>query len=64
MPQCPHCHKDIDTIYTSRTVNLKYKDGTWVEAQADRYCTYGCCECSEEFGDADLDKLGVPNDVR
>ena len=48
MPISPCCQKEIDTIYTSRTVQLKYKDGKWEEEQADRYCTYGCPECGEE----------------
>ena len=64
MPLSPCCQKEIDTIYTSRTVQLKYKDGKWEEEQADRYCTYGCPECYEEFGAEDLDKLGVPNEIR
>lgn len=64
MPISPCCQKEIDTIYTSRTVYLKFKGGKWVEEQADRYCTYGCPECGEEFSPEDLDKLGVPNDLR
>lgn len=64
MPISPCCKKEIDTIYTSRTVHLKFRDGKWVEDQADRYCTYGCPECCEEFGVEDLDKLGVPNEIR
>ena len=64
MPISPCCQKEIDTIYTSRTVHLKFKDGKWVEEQADLYCTYGCPECGEEFSLGELDKLGVPNDLR
>ena len=64
MPQCPYCHKEIDTIYTSRTVHLKYKDGKWVEEQVDHYFTAQCPECYEEFSPEDLDKLGVPEEIR
>ncbi len=64
MPISPCCQKEINTIYTSRTVHLKHKDGKWVEEQADRYCTYQCPECFEEFSDEELDKLGVPNEIR
>ena len=28
-PICPACGEPIDTIYTSRSVHLKYKDGKW-----------------------------------
>jgi len=64
MPKCPHCQKEIDTIFTSRTVHLKFKDGKWVEEQHDHYCTSQCSLCYEEFGAEDLDKLGVPNEIR
>jgi len=64
MTQCPYCHKEIGTIFTSRSVHLNFVDGKWVEEQADHYCTYQCLECYEEFGAEDLDKLGVPNEIR
>ena len=64
MPECPSCHKEIDTIYTSRTVHLKHKDGNWVEEQADHYFITSCPECTDEFSGEDLDKLGVPEDIR
>ena len=64
MPISPCCHKEVDTIYTSRTVHLKHKEGKWEEEQYDRYCTYSCPECYEEFSPEDLDKLGVPNEIR
>lgn len=63
-PTCPLCGKEIDTIYTSRTVHFAHVDGKWVEEQADRYCTYACPECYEELDAVDLDKLGVPNEIR
>ena len=63
-PVCPYCGEAIDTIHTSRTVNLKFKDGKWVEEQADHYYTYQCPACSEELNPEDLDKLGVPNEIR
>lgn len=64
MPVSPCCQKPIDTIYTSRSVQLKFKDGKWVEEQTDSYYVYACPECHDEFSDGDLDKLGVPNDIR
>lgn len=64
MPLSPCCKKEIDTIYTSRSVQLKFKDGKWVEEQADRSCDYVCPECFEEFSPGELDKLGVPNEIR
>ena len=64
MPKCPCCQKEIDTIFTSRTVHLKFKDGKWVEEQVDHYFNAQCPLCYEEFGDEDLDKLGVPIEVR
>jgi len=63
-PVCPACGKEINTIYTSRTVQLKYKEGAWGETQEDRYYTYGCPECGEEFSRKELDLLGVPNEIR
>jgi len=63
-PICPACGKQIDTIYTSRTVYLKFKDGKWGETQEDRYYTYGCPECGEEFCPTELDLLGVPSELR
>ena len=64
IPFCPKCGQQINTIYTSRTVHLKHKDGKWVEEQVDHYCTYQCSVCSEELDAEDLDKLGVPNEIR
>ena len=45
-------------------MQLKYKEGAWGEAQEDRYYTYGCPECGEEFSPKELDLLGVPNEIR
>ena len=64
LPRCPACQAEIDTIYTSRTVHLKFKDGKWVEEQQDHYFVAGCPECYDEFSDEDLDKLGVPSEIR
>ena len=63
-PQCPMCHKEIGTIYTSRTVHLVHVDGQWREEQADHYFTSQCPECLEEFSPKDLDLMGVPNEIR
>ena len=63
-PVCPYCNQEIDTIFTSRTVNLKHKDGRWVEEQADHYYTYQCPACSEELLGEDLNDLGVPEELR
>jgi len=63
-PICPSCGRQIETILTSRTVHLYYKDGKWVEEQADHYFVSSCPECYDEFSDEDLDKLGVPSEIR
>ncbi len=63
-PVCPACGKEINTIHTSRTVPLKYKNGAWEETQEDSYYLYGCSECGEEFSSEELDLLGVPNKLR
>ena len=63
-PVCPSCGKDITTIHTSRIVILAYKDGKWVEEQADHYFVSSCPECQDEFSDEELDALGVPNEIR
>lgn len=64
LPRCPACQQPIDTIFTSRTVHLKFKDSKWVEEQQDRYCVYACPECLYEFSPEELDQLGVPNEIR
>lgn len=63
-PICPACHTEIDTIYTSRSVHLKFKDGKWIEEQDDHYFTYLCSYCSEELSEEELAKLGVPEEIR
>ena len=63
-PICPACGEPIDTIYTSRSVHLKYKDGKWVEEQDDHYFNYLCPECQDEFSTEELDQLGVPNELK
>lgn len=63
-PFCPYCHQEIGTIFTSRTIRINRVDGRWKEEQHDRYCTYQCSNCYEEFSPEDLDKLGVPNEIR
>lgn len=61
---CPYCGKEVHTIYTSRTVHLVHVNDEWKEEQVDRYCTYQCPECYEELSPDDLDKMGVPNEIR
>ncbi len=63
-PECPKCEAPIDSIYTSRTVQLVYSSDKWSEEQADRYNNYGCPECGEELSVEDLDELGVPEEGR
>jgi hypothetical protein len=63
-PLCPACHKPVERIYTSRTVHIIWKDGRWVEEQQDHYNTYSCCNCYEEFSTEELDRLGVPEEIR
>ena len=64
MPNCPSCGEDIDTIFTSRTIHLKHKDGKWVEEQYDHYYTYSCSKCYEELDAEELTELGVSNEIR
>jgi len=63
-PVCPSCGEKIDTIHTSRTINLIHKDGKWLEEQADHYCISQCPACSEELSPEELDLMGVPNEIR
>ena len=64
MPVCPMCTKEIGRIFTSRTVQLVWKEGKWVEEQQDHYFISACPECYEEFSPDELDKLGVPEEIR
>lgn len=63
-PICPACGKQIDTIFTSRSVHLKHVDDKWVEEQDDHYFTYCCGNCSFELSDEELEALGVPEVIR
>lgn len=63
-PTCPYCGQEVHTIYTSRTIHINRVNGEWREEQYDHYCTFQCSNCYEEFGAEDLDKLGVPNEIR
>ncbi len=64
MPQCPNCKKEITQIGTSQVIVLLFKDGKWVPQTCDKYGIFTCWECGEEFTPEDLDKLGVPDDIR
>jgi len=62
-PICPACHTKIDTIYTSRIVHLKFKDGKWIEEQDDHYFINLCPYCYEELSGKELIELGVPEEI-
>lgn len=65
MPECPNCQKDIDTIYTNRAVQLIYENGGWTEETVDEgYHIFLCPQCLVELSPAELDKLGVPENMR
>jgi hypothetical protein len=63
-PACPNCGAKIDTIHTSQQINLVHDGSGWKRDRVDFYETFQCPECSEEFSPAELDRLGVPNEVR
>ncbi len=64
-PRCPLCEAQMDAgIGTSQKNIIDWQDGRWVKDVEDMYDIYQCLNCYEELSVDDLDKLGVPNDVR
>ena len=66
MPKCPHCEAEIYEIdFTTKGQNEF--DGNissgWYPMQ-DCETTHSCPECHEVFDADDLDKLGVPEEMR
>lgn len=65
MPQCPNCKDYITKIGTSKGIILVFKDGKWKqEAVTGEEELYICSSCLHEFTPEELDKFGVPNDIR
>jgi len=64
MPVCPYCSQEITTLYSSLNRNLVWHDGKWAVDMSDGEVVIACSACYEEFGPKDLDKLGVPNELR
>ncbi len=64
MPICPYCSHEITTIYSSLRRTLVSHDGKWVVDISDNEAAIACSGCYEELGPRDLDKLGVPNELR
>ncbi len=64
MPVCPYCNQEITTLYSSPRRNLVWHDGKWVVDISDNEVVIVGSACYEELGTADLNKLGVPNELR
>ncbi len=65
IPHCPICGNPMtDGIGTSQSIILEWHEGKWVRTVLDHYETYQCLACSEELSIDELDKLGVPNEIR
>jgi len=64
MPVCPYCSEEITTLYSSPRRNLVWQDGKWVVDISDYEVAIVCSACYEELGPEDLNKLGVPNELR
>ena len=67
MPECPNCKEDISTIDYWETGQIEFggnikRDG-WAFMQ-DRERNFQCPNCHVPFDAADLDALGVPEDMR
>ena len=61
---CPYCSQEITTLYSSLRSNLIWHDGKWVVDKSDDEVDIVCSACYEELGPKDLDKLGVPSELR
>ncbi|MCK4784734.1 MAG: hypothetical protein KAV87_13360 [Desulfobacteraceae bacterium] len=64
MPVCPYCSHDITTLFSNSRRNLVWYDEKWLVDVSDGEVTIVCSACYEELGPKDLDKLGVPDELR
>ena len=64
MPICPYCSQEITTLYSSPRRDLVWHNGKWVIDISDYEAVIACSACYEELGPKDLDKLGVPSELR
>lgn len=68
--RCPHCGVSFTNqdegayIGTSASVILQLNGRKWERDTLDMYETYQCSNCCEELMPDDLDKLGIPNEIR
>lgn len=67
MPRCPYCHKEITLINYWENGQIEFGGNInrtgWAYMQ-DRERNFQCPECLVPFDAEDLDKLGVPEDMR
>jgi hypothetical protein len=64
MPTCPYCGEDVTKLYSSPTIALVWQESAWTADEADKVSVIACSTCYEEMGPSDLDKLGVPAELR
>jgi hypothetical protein len=67
VPICPKCNKDINEIFYWQSGQIELggnikRDGWWYMQDPER--NFQCPERYIPLGPADLDKLGVPEDMR
>lgn len=67
MPKCPNCGAEVATILYWSKGEIEYggnikRDGWWW--MQDREINFQCPHCFVPLDPNDLDKLGVPEDMR
>lgn len=63
LPTCPSCGAFCPTIVGNPQMRLIFDCGNWIKREEEA-TVYQCLECTEELDASDLDRLGVPNDLR
>lgn len=65
MPTCPECGAEVDLLhFNGDFTNLQYADGKWSKVHNNDDSVIQCSHCFAELDDDQLDKLGVPMEVR
>lgn len=64
MPICPYCTQQITMLHSNLRRDLVWHDGRWVVDISYKEDITVCSSCYEELGPRDLEKLGVPNQLR
>lgn len=67
MPKCPNCQSEITLINRYQDGQIEFsgnikRDGWW--PMQDNEWKFQCPECDIPFDSEDLDKLGVPTEMR